>query len=353
MFDARPLSMTKAGKIQNYLGKEPDPWIGKNGVSDARHLAHQAAGAVPRPLQRAQRRVHGAELRRPSAEHELPVRRQSVRRRLVRPAPQLRRDRPQAGIARRHRSRPTRCSSTSTTIPASSRCDPDRSRRCRPTLRNVEPPRLGRRPRRLHAAAGWRRNAGEPGRFSAGSSLMLAGLDGAPQVHRQLASLTAPARGSEPGAAVAGPDRRVLPPVDLALGHLRAARAASTCMPPIRPRRSPSCSPTPSARIATLFKGLNDTPFDAKRSLFDVTTVMVASELGRTMRGAGPADRPDRHQPQPVLQLDPDRRQGHPRRHGDRRLRPAPTRRPLSPRRIWRSMPCSRRPWACPSTSPR
>ena len=32
MFDARPLSMTKAGKIQNYLGKEPDPWIGKNGV---------------------------------------------------------------------------------------------------------------------------------------------------------------------------------------------------------------------------------------------------------------------------------------------------------------------------------
>ena len=31
MFDARPLSMTKAGKIQNYLGKEPDPWIGKNG----------------------------------------------------------------------------------------------------------------------------------------------------------------------------------------------------------------------------------------------------------------------------------------------------------------------------------
>ena len=28
MFDARPLSMTKAGKIQNYLGKEPAPWTG-------------------------------------------------------------------------------------------------------------------------------------------------------------------------------------------------------------------------------------------------------------------------------------------------------------------------------------
>src|SRR5215472_3751272 len=32
MFDARPLSMTKAGKIQNYLGREPEPWIGRNGV---------------------------------------------------------------------------------------------------------------------------------------------------------------------------------------------------------------------------------------------------------------------------------------------------------------------------------
>jgi hypothetical protein len=59
------------------------------------------------------------------------------------------------------------------------------------TLRNVEPPQSDdslvdfmRRRLALHA--------GEPGRFSAGSSLMLAGLDGAQQVHRQLASLTAP-----------------------------------------------------------------------------------------------------------------------------------------------------------------
>src|SRR5262245_19622294 len=32
MFDARPLSMTKAGKIQNYLGQEPAPWTGRNGI---------------------------------------------------------------------------------------------------------------------------------------------------------------------------------------------------------------------------------------------------------------------------------------------------------------------------------
>jgi hypothetical protein len=33
-----------------------------------------------------------------------------------------------------------------------------------------------------------------------------------------------------------------------------------------------------------LLKGLETTPFDTHRSLFDVTTVMIASEFGRTLR---------------------------------------------------------------------
>src|SRR6266545_3562116 len=33
MFDARPLSMTRAGKIQNYLGEEPGAWTGSNGAT--------------------------------------------------------------------------------------------------------------------------------------------------------------------------------------------------------------------------------------------------------------------------------------------------------------------------------
>jgi hypothetical protein len=37
-------------------------------------------------------------------------------------------------------------------------------------------------------------------------------------------------------------------------------------------------------KIAGLFRALVDTQFDAKRSMLDVTTVMVASEFGRTMR---------------------------------------------------------------------
>jgi hypothetical protein len=88
--------------------------------------------------------------------------------------------------------RPTRYSSTSTTIRAwSPRERPASIKALSATLRNVEPPSLNdnlvdfmRSRLALHA--------GEPGRFSAGSNLMLAGLDGAQQVHRQLASLTAP-----------------------------------------------------------------------------------------------------------------------------------------------------------------
>ncbi len=126
MFDARPLAMTQ--------GRQ-DPELSRQGAAipgsaerrqDAGHLAGQAADAVPRPLQRAQRRVHGAELRRPPAEHEFPVHRQSVRRRLLRAASQLS-PRPAAS---RNRSTPscppTRCSSTSTTIRAWFRCRPTR-----------------------------------------------------------------------------------------------------------------------------------------------------------------------------------------------------------------------------------
>ncbi len=86
--------------------------------------------------------------------------------------------------------------------------------------------------------------------------------------------------------------------------------------------------------------------------MFDVTTVMVASEFGRTMRGAGlPIDQTGTNHNQFSNSIliggkgiragmvlgasDLRRREGH-------GLQGAPR----SGRR------CSRRPWACPSTSP-
>jgi hypothetical protein len=40
-------------------------------------------------------------------------------------------------------------------------------------------------------------------------------------------------------------------------------------------------------KITTLLDGLRETPFDSKRSMFDVTTFMLASEMGRTFRAPG------------------------------------------------------------------
>lgn len=45
-------------------------------------------------------------------------------------------------------------------------------------------------------------------------------------------------------------------------------------------------------RLAGIFKYMRDTAYDDKRSLFDVTTILVSSEMGRTLRTSfGPADR--------------------------------------------------------------
>ena len=163
---------------------------------------------------------------------------------------------------------------------------------------------------------------------------MLSGLDQAPDVHRKLAALTRAALRPEAG----GSSRVALIAECFRLSLSRSAiyvlREQFDVHDADQAKLQPKLFTDAVDKISGLFRALVDTPFDAKRSMFDVTTVMVASEFGRTMRAPDmPIDR-HRHQPQPVRQLDPDRRQGHSRRPGDRRIRPAPTRRPSARRRI-------------------
>jgi len=283
MFDARPLSMTQAGKIQNYLGKEPDPWIGKNGV-------RTLATSLVNPLMPFRDRfsVLNGVCMAPSFDGHL----QNMNFLFA--------GKPFGGdsfVPHLNSSetgrKPESLDAIIPTDPLFINVDnhsgvvplrPGSVKALSSTLRNVEPPRsddnlVAFMRQRLAA------HAGEPGRFSAGSNLMLAGLDGAQQVHRQLASLTAP--------------REDLSPEQQSLAliaecfRLSISRSAIYVLPegfdvhaPDQARAQPKLFADAIARIATLFKGLNETPFDAKRSLFDVTTVMVASELGRTLRGA-------------------------------------------------------------------
>jgi uncharacterized protein (DUF1501 family) len=283
MFDARPLSMTKAGKIQNYLGKEPDPWIGKNG-------GKALATSLIKPLEAFRDRfsVLNGVCMAPSFDGHL----QNMNFLFA--------GKPFGGdsfVPHLNSSetgrKPESLDAIIPTDPLFINVDnhsgvvplrPASIKALSATLRNVEPPQSDdslvdfmRRRLALHA--------GGPGRFSAGSSLMLAGLDGAQQVHRQLASLTAP--------------REDLSPEQQSLAliaecfRLSISRSAIYVLPESfdvhaadQAKAQPKTFTDAIGRIATLFKGLNDTPFDTKRSLFDVTTVMVASELGRTMRGS-------------------------------------------------------------------
>ena len=283
MFDARPLSMTRAGKIQNYLGREPDPWIGRNGVKSL-------ATSLVKPLAPFRDRfsVLNGVYMAPSFDGHLqnmnflfagkPFGGDSF-------VPHL--NSMQTGR------KPESLDAVVPTDPIFINADnhsgvvplrPKSVEALSATLKTIEPPRPG------HGLVDFMRrrlttNAGEQGRFSAGSSLMLSALDGAPQVHRQLAGLTAPPDNL-------GPEQQSLALIAECF-RLSISRSAIYVLPesfdvhaPDQAKAQPRLFRDAIGRIAALFKGLNETPFDTRRSLFDVTTVMVASELGRTLRGS-------------------------------------------------------------------
>ncbi|KAB2919019.1 MAG: DUF1501 domain-containing protein [Hyphomicrobiaceae bacterium] len=281
MFDARPLSMTKAGRIQNYLGEEPAPWVGRNGVS-------ALATSLIKPLAafRDQFSVINGVYMAPSFDGHLqnmnflfagkPFGGDSFVPHLNLPETGRKPESLDAIV-------PTaplfiNVDNHSGVVPLQPRSVAGLSAR----LKQFEAPRSGDATvdfMRSRLAA----NAVEPGRFSAGSSLMLAGLEGAPRVHHKLARLTAPKR--EESA-----ERQSLALIAECF-RLSISRSAIYVLPeafdvhaPDQALAQPKLFGSAIGRITDLLNGLRETAFDAKRSIFDVTTVMIASELGRTLR---------------------------------------------------------------------
>jgi hypothetical protein len=114
---------------------------------------------------------------------------------------------------------------------------------------------------------------------------MRSGLDRAPRVHQQLAQLTAPSWQLSPEQQT----------VALIAQCFRLSISRSAIYSPTeffdvhateQAKNQPKLFASAIDKIATLFKGLVETPFDNRSSMFDVTTVMVASEFGRTMRAS-------------------------------------------------------------------
>lgn len=288
MFDARPLSMTRAGRIQNYLGQEPFPWRGRNGIATL-------ASPLVKPLipYRDWFSVLNGVYMTPGFDGHLqnmnflfagnPFGGESFIPHLNlaetgRPPASLDAVSPSDTL-------PVNVDNHSAVVPL----QPWAAGALAAKLRNIEPVQAGRAAGnsladfvRARVAA----NAVGPGRFAAGSRHMLAGLDGAPAVHRQLARLAPPNPERDPE----------LQAVDLIAQCFRQsiARSAIYVLPEFfdvhsaeQAKAQPALFTAALDRLAEIIEGLDETPFDAQRSMIDVTTIMVASEFGRTMRIAG------------------------------------------------------------------
>lgn len=126
-------------------------------------------------------------------------------------------------------------------------------------------------------------NAKGNGRLAAGAGAMLDGLSAAGELHRRIAQIDAP----DPQWTAEQQSISVM----AQCFRLGIARSAIYVLPedfdvhaPDRARSQPQLFTSAIDRVATLLNGLVETPYDSQRSLLDVTTVMVASEFSRTLR---------------------------------------------------------------------
>jgi len=282
MFDARPLSMTRAGKIQNYLGQEPAPWTGRNGTN-------ALAAALIKPLEPFRDRfsiLNGVYMT-PSFDGHL----QNMNFLFTGNAfggdsfiPHL--NLPETGREPQSLDGIMSSDPVVVTINNHSSVVPLQPRSVAGLANALKqtPPLAGGeltefiRGRLTASSTG-------PGRVSAAAALMRSGLDKSPRVHQQLAQLTPPA------------GRQSIEQQTLALiaqcFRLSISRSAiyspseffdvhSSELAKTQPRLFASAI----GKVATLLKGLIDTPFDGRRSMLDVTTVMIASEFSRTLRAS-------------------------------------------------------------------
>ncbi len=284
MFDARPLSMTRAGRIQNYLGQEPMPWIGSNGVA-------ARATSLARPLFRYRDdfSVLNGVCMTPSFDGHL----QNMNFLLTGNPFGGSSFVPQLNAAETGRQPGlldavlpgsplfANLDNHSRVVPLQAMAVAGLSAR----LKQMAPLRQGDEladflDSRLAA------NAAEPGRFASAAGTMREAMRGTREMHRRLAQLV--------------PPRFDLPPEEQAVSlisqcfRLSIARSAIYVASelfdvhaPEQAINQPKLFASAVDKILTLLDGLCETPFDAKKSMFEVTTVMIATEMGRTFRASG------------------------------------------------------------------
>lgn len=281
MFDARPLAMTAAGKIQNYLGEDPFPCAGRNGITSA-------ATSLIKPLLPFKDRfsVMNGVVMTPSFDGH------AQNMNFLFTGDPFGGDSfiPHLNLAETGHNP----DAVDAIVPADQAdftalnhsgvipLEPKVLRGLPERLRQL-PPAHGGDPLTSFVRSRIEAAAQGSGRLSGGASLMLTALDNSPVVHRKLAALSA----SDPDQSTEKQSIALI----AECFRLSLSRAAIYVLPeqfdvhaPELAKAQPRLFGGAIEKVAALLQGLADTPYDAKRSMFDVTTVMVASEFGRTMR---------------------------------------------------------------------
>jgi len=280
LFDARPLSMTRAGKIQNYLGREPGVWTGSNGISTR-------ATSLTRPFEEFRDRMsilNGVVMDPSFDGHPQNMNLLFTGNSFGGESflPHLNASGTPASldaIAPALGTLSVNVTNHSGVVPLA----PPAVGPFAQVLRNSPPIQGGTALADFIRA----RMSAVPGnnRFAAAADLMLAGLDRAPTVHERLARLQAadPAKNEEQqAAALIG-----------ACFKQQIARSAMFVLPEKfdvhsadDAKNQPAIFTSAVNRVVTLLRGLKEMPFDNQRSMLDMTTFVVASEIGRTLRSS-------------------------------------------------------------------
>lgn len=284
MFDARPLAMTSAGLVQNYMGADPTPWVGRNGASTL-------ASSLVKPLVAYRDRfsILNGVVMTPSFDGHLqnmnflfcgnPFGGESF-------VPHLN------GVDNGRS--PDALDALLVTEPAFAnvnnhssvvRLMPDAIARMSGRLKQNELlPETD--PLQQFITSRIAASTGGQGRMATGAQMMKVGLERSRELFHKLLMVKPPdSRLDEEERSIA---------LLAECFRLSLTRSAIFVLHEQfdvhnadQAKRQPEMFQTAVTKIAGLLRSLIDTPFDSKRSMLDVTTFMVASEFGRTLRARG------------------------------------------------------------------
>jgi hypothetical protein len=288
LFDARPLEMTAAGLQHNYLGTEPTEWMGLNG---ARTLAASTTDVL-RPFASDISVINGVIMSTSFDGHDQnmnilfsgnPFGGYSFLSQLGGGVPL---DYVRFGDIKGAQLSDNRF------VPISPNGAYELTGRLQTREGGATP--LSHFVESRYEAAG----AG-PGRFSTGSRLLLESSRASGDLEEKLrqVALDRPSPPPQDGSLDLAGSLAVLAEY-FRRGIVRSAVVNVTGPPTVNfdthdatnARRQPAVYRQLLERIAQVLDYLKSTPFDDQRSLLDVTTVMLASEFGRTMRQNAPID---------------------------------------------------------------